>query len=94
MIVHVQAAQPGFLFLADQYFPGWSAQVNGSAAEIVRANVAFRAVEVPAGDSEVVFTYRPLSVRLGALISLLTLVAMGVLWWRAGRVPRKLEVHR
>jgi Bacterial membrane protein YfhO len=88
VVVRVQAAQPGFLFLADQFFPGWTAEVNGSAAEIVRANVAFRAVEVPSGDSEVVFTYRPLSVRLGALISLLTLATMVVLWRRAGRAPR------
>jgi uncharacterized membrane protein YfhO len=88
VVVRVQAAQPGFLVLADQYFPGWRAEVNGSEAEIVRANVTFRAVEVPSGDSEVVFVYRPFSVRLGALISLVALAIMAVLWRRTqGRRP-------
>lgn len=94
VVVRVQTAQPGFLVLADQYFPGWSAEVNGSEAEIVRANVTFRAVEVPSGDSEVVFIYRPLSVRLGALISLLTMATMVVLWRRAGRATGHAEPGR
>jgi hypothetical protein len=80
--VHVHAPQPGFLFLADQYFPGWTAAVNGVATDILRADHAFRLVEVPAGDSTVTFTYRPLSVRLGAIVSVATLIALGVILTR------------
>jgi hypothetical protein len=86
--VRLHATQPGFLFLADQYYPGWTARVNGAEAEILPANVAFRLVEVPAGESEVVFTYRPLSVHLGALVSLATLATLGLLWHRSGRSTR------
>jgi hypothetical protein len=74
--VRVQATRPGFLFLADQYFPGWTAEVNGAPREILRADHAFRLVEVPAGESTVVFRYRPLSVRLGAGVSLATLAIL------------------
>lgn len=74
--VRVDATAAGFLFLADQYASGWEARVNGAPAEIVRANHAFRLVEVPAGASDVVFRYRPRSLYIGALVSLLTALAL------------------
>jgi hypothetical protein len=92
VVVRVSATHPGFLFLADQYFPGWTAQVNGAEQEIVPADHAFRLVAVPAGDSTVVFDYRPLSVRLGALISALTLSGVALLW--IGSVVRRPNPHR
>jgi hypothetical protein len=67
--LRVTAPARGFVFLADQYFPGWHATVNGVAAPIERANYAFRLVEVPAGDSHVEFRYAPASLKLGAAIS-------------------------
>jgi len=82
VVVRVHATRPGFLFLADQYFPGWTAKVNGEERQILRADHVFRLVEVPAGESEVEFTYRPLSVRLGACISLASVAV--VLVWRKG----------
>src|SRR5262249_20439294 len=52
VVLRVHATTPGFLLLADEYFPGWTATVNGEPRPIVRANHTFRLVEVPAGDSE------------------------------------------
>jgi hypothetical protein len=80
--IDVQASAPGFLFLADQYAPGWTATVGGTPAEILRANYTFRLVAVPAGRSEVVFRYRPRSLWIGGLISLFTAVAVVLLCWR------------
>jgi hypothetical protein len=84
--LRVSATAPGFLFLADAYAPGWVAHVNDERREIVRANHTFRLVEVPAGDSEVEFTYQPTSVRLGAAVTLATLIFAAGLWYRAGEV--------
>jgi hypothetical protein len=89
LVLRVAAPAPGFLLLADQHFPGWTATVNGASAPILRANYVFRAVEVPAGESVVTFDYRPASLRLGAAISGLTVA--GLLAWavwqrRRGRV--------
>jgi hypothetical protein len=85
LVVRVRAALPGFLFLADQHYPGWRAAVNGQEREILRANYAFRLVEVPAGESEVVFTYRPPGLGVGAVISLVSLVLLAALWHRGRR---------
>jgi hypothetical protein len=83
VVVRVRASAPGFLFLADEYFPGWTATVNGEPHAIVRANHTFRVVEVPAGESEVVFRYRPLSLGIGAAISVAAILLFVWLWRRA-----------
>jgi uncharacterized membrane protein YfhO len=44
--------------------------VNGEETAVLRANYLFRAVKVPAGESEVEFRYRPASFQAGAAISL------------------------
>jgi uncharacterized membrane protein YfhO len=59
----------GFLTLSDQYYPSWQASLDGQRADIIRADTVFRAVCVPAGDHEVRYEYRPLSVIAGAVIS-------------------------
>jgi hypothetical protein len=84
VVLRVRSSAPGFLFLADQYSPGWRAEVNGQPSPILKANHAFRLVEVGAGESLVVFRYRPLSVLLGGLVSLGTALAMGWAWARSG----------
>jgi uncharacterized membrane protein YfhO len=70
--LRAQASAPGFLVLADAYDPGWIATVDGQPAEVRRANVAFRAVAVPAGTHEVVLRYAPSAVRRGLLVSALS----------------------
>ncbi len=72
----------GLLVLADTHFPGWAAQIDSRPAPVLRANGVFRAVVVPAGARRVVFSYQPVSVRLGLYVSLLTtaLLAAGGVW--------------
>jgi hypothetical protein len=85
VVVAVEPAMPGWLVLADTWFPGWAARVDGTPREIVRANVAFRAVEVGPGERAVTFRYEPLSHRAGAIVSgasalaALALLAVGAL---------------
>lgn len=76
LTLRVRATAEGFLSLTDQLYPGWQARVNDVERPILRANYAFRAVRVPAGESTVTFTYRPASVRVGALVSAATSVVM------------------
>ena len=67
----VDAARPGQLILADTWYPGWQAKVDGHDATIRPANGSFRAVAVPAGRHTVTFDYKPTSVRIGLLLTLL-----------------------
>ena len=86
--LRVQAPARGFVFLADQYYPGWTVAVNGDRRPIMRANYLFRVVEVPTGDSTVEFRYQPLSVWIGALVSMLTLATVTVMYIRVN--PKSL----
>ena len=57
VVIRVESDQPGLLVLADAYFPGWQAEVDGEKTEIYRADYYFRAIIVPKGSHEVVFNY-------------------------------------
>jgi Bacterial membrane protein YfhO len=63
----------GYLVLTDIWYPGWECTIDGQPARILRANYLFRAVELPAGPHDVVFTFVPQSYRHGRTISLATL---------------------
>jgi hypothetical protein len=69
----------GFLVLADVWYPGWVCRVDGVPVPVHRANHAFRAVAVPAGAREAVFTYEPASVRVGGRVSAAALAALALL---------------
>lgn len=81
----VDADAPALLVLADVMFPGWTATVDRQATPIWTADLAFRAVPVPAGRHEVEFVYRPASIRLGLGLSALGLVTAGALGLAARR---------
>jgi uncharacterized membrane protein YfhO len=61
--------RPGYLVLADTYYPSWKAFVDGQPWPVLRANYAFRAVALPAGYHRVIFRYEPVSFRLGLSLS-------------------------
>jgi hypothetical protein len=71
--VIVEAEGPGFLVLADPWFPGWVSTVDGRDAQPYRANHAFRAVELTEGPHQVVFRFEPQSYSLGRRISVAAL---------------------
>jgi hypothetical protein len=71
--------RPGWLVLSDAYYPGWQAEVDGRPAEILPADVAFRAVRLEAGSHHVSFRYRPASAARGLALSLAALVLTGLL---------------
>lgn len=72
----VDAPCDGFVVVADLFFPGWHATVNGRTATIYKANTAFRAVEVKAGPNEITMRYQPATWWLGGPIAGLTLAGI------------------
>ena len=70
LVFEVQSDAPGWLLLADIWYPGWRAQVDQEDSPIFRADYLFRAVWLPEGEHQVVFDYRPLSFWVGFGLSL------------------------
>jgi hypothetical protein len=60
--VEVETDSPdgGWLVLNDLWHPWWQVDVNGRPAQLLRANVLFRAVAVPPGPARVRFVFRPI----------------------------------
>ncbi len=76
--LEVEAEREGYVVVADAFDPGWQASVDGVAAPLLRANVAFRAVPVPAGRHVVEMVYRPRAVARGLALTLLTIALAAV----------------
>ncbi len=90
VVVDVSATKKSLLVLADTWYPGWRATIDGAAANVVPVDLMFRGVEIPEGAEEVVFTYAPSSVRYGLYTSGITAlcVAAGLLTLVPGAVKR------
>jgi hypothetical protein len=85
--VRVAARQAATLVVADTFYPGWRATVDGQEAELLPIAGFFRGVPVPAGEHEVTLRYDPLSFKIGVGLSGAGLVILGVLLahaWRRG----------
>ena len=68
---NVTAPQGAWLVYADAFHPSWRATVNGTATPLHPANLAFKALHLPAGASEVRLWFDPpLSGILGPTIAL------------------------
>ncbi|MCC7161806.1 MAG: YfhO family protein [Anaerolineae bacterium] len=73
--LNVTAPADSLLVLSENYYPGWQAAVDGQPIEIIRADSNLRAVPVSEGLHLIEFWYDPLSFKLGAIITLLTVIA-------------------
>ncbi|WP_425392304.1 YfhO family protein [Ekhidna sp.] len=55
------------------YYPeGWEATIDGKSVEILRANYVLRALEIPSGNHEIVFEFKPKTYFLGNTIVLIS----------------------
>jgi uncharacterized membrane protein YfhO len=62
IVIEAESESGGVLSMHATAYPGWVAEIDGQEAPVLRADNLFRAVEVPAGNHRIVFTYRPLSL--------------------------------
>ena len=60
--VITSSATAELLLVHDLYYPGWVAEVDGRRTPIVRADLLFRAVRVPAGTHRITFNFVPFSL--------------------------------
>jgi hypothetical protein len=88
----VEAPTDGYVILADSYYPGWAATVDGGPTAIVRANYLFRAVHVSAGNHDVEFMYRPRSLHSGAVVSGLAVGLVGAMACASYLLPIRVRL--
>jgi hypothetical protein len=74
--LELPGASAGIVVLADAWDPGWRAWVDGRPAPVLQANVAFRAVAVPAGARVVEMRYRPAPALAGLALTAASLVGL------------------
>ncbi|MBT8371363.1 MAG: YfhO family protein, partial [Deltaproteobacteria bacterium] len=73
--LRVRLASDGWVTLADTFYPGWKATIDGqSEAIIVPANYIFRAIYVPKGLHKIVFQYKPKYFSVSIMVALITLL--------------------
>jgi hypothetical protein len=63
--VEARADAEGLLVVADAFWPGWKATIDGDPVEVVRADYVLRAVRFPAGHHTLAMTYDPPEARAG-----------------------------
>lgn len=100
--VYTRSAGAGYLVVGDAWFPGWEAELDGDPVPLLRANLAFRAVAVPAGEHKVVMAYRPRPLRTGFALAGAALAALGLCYAlerrfsrgrsRRSRPPRRVTI--
>ncbi|MSP12213.1 MAG: hypothetical protein EXR62_04555 [Chloroflexi bacterium] len=78
--LQVQSEHGGYLVVRDTFYPGWEVQVDSRPAPALRADGFFRAVYLAPGSHQVTWRYRPLSLTLGAALSLGALLALLGAW--------------
>jgi len=67
------------LVIGEPYYPGWRATVDGVPTQILRADVALRAIPVRAGTHTVELIYDPWSVKIGIAITVATLAILAMI---------------
>ena len=77
--IEVDAEGPGLLVLADPWYPGWTAAIDGAATTLYRVDFLFRGATLTPGRHVVTFTFQPWTLRIGRWVSSLTWAAVATL---------------
>ncbi len=82
---HSRSAKGNLAVFSEVYFPwGWTATIDGKAAPVGRVNYVLRALQVPAGTHEIVFTFDPQSLHTTNTIAMVSVIAIYLLCAVAG----------
>ena len=76
--IEAEAAAPALVVVAQTYYHNWQAEVDGAPTPLLRANVAFQAVQMPAGKHAIRISYHDRAFEIGAAISLCMWVNCGI----------------
>ena len=76
--IEVHATGPGWLVLSEIVAPDWVATIDRRSGGIFATDLTLRGMYVPWGEHDITFDYQPRRVYAGVVISVLSVVAVGV----------------
>ncbi|MBR1469020.1 MAG: YfhO family protein, partial [Prevotella sp.] len=89
---NVVSGKGGVVVFSEIYYPGWTATVDGEAAELGRVNYVLRALNLKPGEHEVTLTFKPRSIQrtetiayAASLLLLLAILGCGFLVFKKRR---------
>jgi len=92
--LNIVTKEDSFMVFSDNYYPGWSAFIDGERTDIYKVNGILKGVIVPAGNHEVIFRYRPpyfMITGITSIVSLILIAGFSILFYI--RNKRK-EIYR
>ena len=80
----------GLAVFSEIYYPGWVATIDGEEAEVIRADYILRALEIPAGEHTIEFSFEPKAYTVGNKVTtasswLVVLLLIGSVAWSLRR---------
>jgi hypothetical protein len=93
LTLKVDMQTDGLVVLADQWYPGWEATLDGRPVPVLRVNHALRGVLLPPGQGVLEFHYHPQSFTRGVRLFGWGLAAAGI-WTVVALVVRRLAARR
>jgi hypothetical protein len=79
IIVHTDAAADSFLVLNERWDPGWTARLDGGAADLLPVDAVLMGTPLPEGQHTIEFIYRPRGLVIGRIITLISLALCALL---------------
>ncbi|HYR82958.1 MAG TPA: YfhO family protein [Terriglobia bacterium] len=83
-VFRTHTSDSAVLVLSQTFYPGWNATVDDKEVPVFAANMILTGIALPSGEHDVRFVLRPMSFRLGAVLTILSAVIIGGLF--AGRL--------
>jgi hypothetical protein len=85
LLLHASMQSPGWIVISETAWKGWRATSAGNPIKLHFADRAFLGMYIPAGEHEIVLSYRPKAVTNGAIVSVAAVVGLAIfafLWRR------------
>ncbi len=92
--IRVTTPKEGLLFLSESFYPGWQVTVNGASQAPVRLNLFFQGVGIAPGQHLVEFTYRPPHFFAFLMVSVISLLGVGIVFLRQQQPSRPLSYRK
>jgi len=89
--IRVTSVRPSVLVLSESSYPGWRVFVNGQERACLWLNLLFQGVELPSGQSEIVFQFRPERFSAFVFVSLASLCIVWIVFFASLFFRKKIR---